>query len=250
MPMIDPQFCAQGYCEIFKNHPKKFLIIISQSCPHKTLPEQIFHIQQPNSSMLWFGMFQRKIHQVLLKGCHALSNNRWKKFDFPKVVHKADCPSKYYTFGHQIQVCCALVCSNERSTASCSKSIMNSSKIAQRKFDFPKVVHIQYCPSKYFTCSHLSRVCCALICSNKRSIASCSRSVMNSSKIAQRKFDFPKVVHIHYCPSKYFTCSHLSQVCCALICSNERSIASCAKAITRYHQIAPKKLSLQPLRGS
>ena len=249
-------------------------------------------------------MFQRKIHRVLLKGCHALSDNRRKKFDFPKVVHKADCPSKYYTFGHQIQVCCALVCSNERSTASCSKSIMNSSKIAQRKFDFPKVVHIQYCPSKYFTCSHLSQVCCALICSNERSIASCSRSIMNSSKIAQRNFDFPKVVHIHYCPSKYFTCSHLSQVCCALICSNERSIASCsrsimnsskiaqrnfdfpkvvhkadcpskyfefhhqnqvccaliysnersiascAKAITRYHQIAPKKLSLQPLRGS
>ena len=84
IPMIDPQFCAQGYCEIFKNHPKKFLIIISQSCPHKTLPEQIFHIQQPNSSMLWFGMFQRKIHRVLLKGCHALSDNRRKKFDFPK----------------------------------------------------------------------------------------------------------------------------------------------------------------------
>ena len=89
-------------------------------------------------------MFQRKIHHVLLKGCHALSDNRRirKKFDFPKVVHKADCPSKYYTFGHQIQVCCALVCSNERSTASCSKSIMNSSKIAQRKFDFPIVVQI------------------------------------------------------------------------------------------------------------
>ena len=35
--MIDSQFCAQGYCEIFKNHPKKFLTIISQSFPHKTV---------------------------------------------------------------------------------------------------------------------------------------------------------------------------------------------------------------------
>ena len=34
IPMIDPQFCAQEYCELFKNPPKKFLIIISQSCPH------------------------------------------------------------------------------------------------------------------------------------------------------------------------------------------------------------------------
>ena len=200
--------------------------------------------------MLWFSMFQRKIHRILLKGCHALSDNRRKKFDFPKVVHKADCPSKYSTFRHQIQVCFALVCSNKRSTASCSKSIMNSSKIAQRKFDFPKVVHIQYCPSKYFTCSHLSQVCCALICSNERSIASCSRSIMNSSKIAQRNFDFPKVVHKADCPSKYFEFHHQNQVCCALVYSNERSIASCAKAITRYHQITPKKLSLQPLRGS
>ena len=158
-----------------------------------------------------------------------------------KVVHKADCPSKYYTFGHQIQVCCALVCSNERSTASCSKSIMNSSKITQRKFDFPKVVHIQYCPSKYFTCSHLSQVCCALICSNERSIASCSWSIKNSSN-RPKKFWFPKVVHIHYCPSKYFTCSHPSQVCCALIYMFQRKIYSVLLKV--YHELfenRPKK---------
>ena len=159
-------FMLKGYQELFENHPKKFWF--PKSCPHKKLAEQIFHIQPPNSSMLWFGMFQWKILSVLLKGCHELFDNRPKKFWFPKSCPQEHCPSKYFTFSHQIQVCCALVCSNERSTVPCSKRIMNYSKIAQRKFDFPKVVHIHHCLSKYFTYSHQIQVCSALVCSNER----------------------------------------------------------------------------------
>ena len=170
MPMIDPQFCAQGYCEIFKNHPKKFLILII--------------------------------------------NN-------PKVFHIKHCPSTYFTFSNQIRICCGLVCSNERSIASYSRAVMPCPTIAERNLISQKVVHKADCPSKYYTFGHQIQVCCALVCSNERSTASCSKSIMNSSKITQRKFDFPKVVNIQYCPSKYFTCSHLSQVCCALICSNK-----------------------------
>ena len=67
-------------------------------------------------------------------------------------------------------------------------------------------------------------VCCALVCSNKRSIASFSRAVINVvnySTIPYRNFDFPKIVHIDHCPSKYFTFSHQIQVCCALVCSKK-----------------------------
>ena len=200
--------------------------------------------------MLWFGMFQRKIHRVLLKGCHALSDNRRKKFDFPKSCPQSRLSEQILHIRPPNSSMLCLGMLQRKIHSVLLKEYHELFKIAQRKFDFPKVVHIQYCPSKYFTCSHLSQVCCALICSNERSIASCSRSIMNSSKIAQRYFDFPKVVHKADCPSKYFEFHHQNQVCCALIYSNERSIASCAKAITRYHQIAPKKLSLQPLRGS
>ena len=236
-------FVLKGHQELFENHLKKFWF--PKSCPHKKLAEQIFHIQPPNSSMLWFGMFQWKIRSVLLKGCHKLFDNRPKKFWFPKSCPQEHCPGKYFTFGHQIQVCCALVCSNERSTAPCSKRIMNYSKITQRKFDFPKVVHIHHCLSKYFTYSHQIQVCSALVCSNERSTASCSKTIMNYWKIAKRKFDFPNAVHIYHCPSKYSTYSHQSQVCCALICSNERSIPTCSRAIMNCSKIAQEILISQ-----
>ena len=105
---------------------------------------------------------------------------------------------------------------------------MTHSKIAQRNFDFPKIVHIHHCPSKNFTFSHQIQVCCSLVCSNERSIASCSTAIIKDSKIAQRNFDFPKVVHIKHCPHKYFTFSRQIQVYCSLVlvCSNERSIHS------------------------
>ena len=135
-------------------------------------------------------------------------------FDFPKIVHIHHCPSKNFTFSHQIQVCCSLVCSNERSIVSCSMAIIKDSKIAQRNFDFPKVVHIKHCPHKYFTFSRQIQVYCSLVCSNERSIASCSKAIIKDSKIAQRNFDFPKVGHIKQLifPGKYVTISHKIQV--------------------------------------
>jgi len=236
------------YHELFKNRPKK--IWFSKSCPHTVLSEQILHMQPPKSSMLCFDMFQQKIYSVLLKVYHELFENRPKKIWFSK-----SCPHTLLSkqILHMQPPKSSMLCFDmfQRKVYSVLLKVYHELfKNRPKKFWFPKVVHIHYCPSKYFTCSHPSQVCCALICSNERSIASCSRSIMNSSKIAQRNFDFPKVVHKADCPSKYFEFHHQNQVCCALIYSNERSIASCAKAITRYHQIAPKKLSLQPLRGS
>ena len=142
-----------------------------------------------------------------------------RNFDFPNIVriHIHHCPSKNFTFSHQIQVCCSLVCSNERSIASCSTAIIKDSKIAQRNFDFPKVVHIKHCPHKYFTFSRQIQVYCSLVCSNERSIASCSKAIIKDSKIAQRNFDFPKVGHIKQFPRKYFTFSHKIQVCYVLV---------------------------------
>ena len=85
IPMIDPQFCAQGYCETFKNHPKKFLIIISQSCPHKTLPEQIFHIQQPSLSMLfWYVPIATKDPSCPAQGLSCPVRQSQKENWFPK----------------------------------------------------------------------------------------------------------------------------------------------------------------------
>ena len=136
IPMIDPQFCAQRYCEIFKNHPKKF------------------------------------------------------GWSFPKVVHIKHCPSRYFTFSNQIWVCCGLVCSNKRCIVSCSRAVIPCPTIAARNLISQKVVHKADCPSKYYTFGHQIQVCCALVCSNERSTASCSKSIMKSSKIAQRKFDF------------------------------------------------------------
>jgi len=69
------------YQEFFES-PKE--ILISQSCPHTLLSEQILHVQPPKSSMLCFNMFQRKIYSVLLKVYHELFENRPKKFWFPK----------------------------------------------------------------------------------------------------------------------------------------------------------------------
>ena len=65
------------YQEFFES-PKE--ILISQSCPHTLLSEQILHVQPPKSSMLCFNMFQRKIYSVLLKVYHELFENRPKKF--------------------------------------------------------------------------------------------------------------------------------------------------------------------------
>ena len=53
-----------------------------------------------------------------------------------------------HVFSNQSQVCCALVYSNDRSMFFFSRAIMKDSKIAQRNFNFPKVVHINHCPRK------------------------------------------------------------------------------------------------------
>ena len=196
-------------------------------------------------------MFQQKIHCVLLKGCHALSDNRRKKFDFPKSCPQSRLSEQILHIRPPNSSMLCLGMLQRKIHSVLLKEYHELFKNRPKKIWFSKSCpHTILSEQFFFTCSHLSQVCCALICSNERSIASCSRSIMNSSKIAQRNFDFPKVVHKADCPSKYFEFHHQNQVCCALIYSNERSIASCAKAITRYHQIAPKKLSLQPLRGS
>ena len=70
------------YHTVFKNRPKKFLF--PYKYPHRILSEQILHYQLPNSGMLFFDIFQRKLHSIWFKGYHAVFKNHPKKFSFPK----------------------------------------------------------------------------------------------------------------------------------------------------------------------
>ena len=92
---------------------------------------------QCESSMLCFDIFQGKIYSILLKVYHEFFKNHPTKIDFPQVFHKEDCPRKYFELHHKIQVCCALVCSNERSIVSCSRAITQYHQIT------PKTLSLQ-----------------------------------------------------------------------------------------------------------
>ena len=155
-------------------------------------------------------------------------------------IHIEYCPSEFFTISSQIQVCCSLIHSKESSIASGSRAITPYSKIAQRNFHFPRNMHIEYCPSKFFTVSSQIQICCSLIYSKESSIASGSRAITPYSKIAQRNFHFRRNIHIEYCPSKFFTISSQIQVCCSLIYSKESSKASGSRAITPYSKIAQR----------
>ena len=72
----------KGYHAVFKNRPKKFSF--PKKYTHRILSEQILHYQLPNSGMLFFDIFQRKLQSVWFKGYHAVFKNRPKKFSFPK----------------------------------------------------------------------------------------------------------------------------------------------------------------------
>jgi hypothetical protein len=53
---------------------------LSLSCPHRTLPEQIRDQQPPNSSTLFYFIFQRNTTIVLLNGYEELIKNCPKEF--------------------------------------------------------------------------------------------------------------------------------------------------------------------------
>ena len=72
----------KGYHAVLKNRPKKFSF--PKKYAHRILSEQILHCQLPNSDMLLFDIFQRKLHSVWFKGYHAVFKNRPKKFSFHK----------------------------------------------------------------------------------------------------------------------------------------------------------------------
>ena len=70
-----------GYQKNPTNFPRKY--------PHRILSKQILHYQLPNSGMLFFDIFQRKLHSVWFKGYHTVFKNRPKKFSFlKKYTHK------------------------------------------------------------------------------------------------------------------------------------------------------------------
>ena len=66
-----PSVWLKGYHAVFKNRPKKFSF--PKKYTNRILSEQILHYQLSNSSMLFFGMFQRSIYS-----CLTLSS-----FEFP-----------------------------------------------------------------------------------------------------------------------------------------------------------------------
>ena len=84
------------------------VIVFPKSCPHSTLPEQILHQQAPNSSMSFFGLYQRYSHSVLFKVLARNLRKSTKEIVFPKIVHIKHCPSKYFAIRRQISVCCSL----------------------------------------------------------------------------------------------------------------------------------------------
>ena len=65
IPKKYPQHPAQGPQRSIRKLAKE--ILFPKSCPHRTLPTQILHQQLPNSSMLFFSMFQFNMHSALLK---------------------------------------------------------------------------------------------------------------------------------------------------------------------------------------
>ena len=74
----------KGYHAVFKNRPKKFSFLKKYTNLNRILSKQILHYQLPNSGMLFFDIFQRKLQSVWFKGYHAVFKNRPKKFSFPK----------------------------------------------------------------------------------------------------------------------------------------------------------------------
>ena len=72
----------------------------------------------------------------------------------------------------QIQVSCYLTYSKESSISSGSRAITPYSKISQRNFHFQGNIHIEYCPTKFFTISSLiNQFKCSLVCSNEACLA-------------------------------------------------------------------------------
>ena len=153
-----------GYQKNPTNFPRKY--------PHRILSKRILHFQLPNSSMLFFDTFQRKLHSVWFKGYHAVFKNRPKKFSFPKkythrilseqILHY-QLPNSGMLFFDIFQ--------RKLQSVWFKGYITPYSKIAQRNFHFPRNIQIEYCPGKFFTISSQIQVCCSLVCSNKVSIA-------------------------------------------------------------------------------
>ena len=134
VPKIQPQRPVQSastnYSKIYQRN------CVSQNCPHITLPKQILYQQAPNSSMLFFEMFQRKIRSVLFKVLTPTVRKSVKVIVFPKVAHLPEQILHYYA---QIPICRSLGCTKDIAVASCSTCQHELFENLPKKLCFPKL---------------------------------------------------------------------------------------------------------------
>ena len=150
------------------NFPFKRLSLTLPTTPTKsylqeTLPELILHQQPRNYCMLCLNMFKRKICSVVHKGYHELFENQPQKFCYRKVVH-TELPEQrlHYQPPNYSMLCFGMFQLNIYNAL--LKDLHSVFGNAPKTNCFPKAVHTEPCPSKYFTICHQIPVCCALIC--------------------------------------------------------------------------------------
>ena len=121
-------------------------------------------------------------------GCHKLFKNHPKIFCFPKFIHveHCSCLDKYFiTSSHQVLVCFDIPKKHPQHPA---QGPQRSIRQLAKEILFPKVVHIEHCPRKYFTSSYQIPVCCFLVRSTSICIALFSNNVSPYLEIPQRNF--------------------------------------------------------------